>query len=92
MRIRKIQKMMKTGTRVPRLLILTQRRKKGSRQCWPRDSLKSKKSGGALGCSGKHRKPTVVLKVVASSVKCFYVVWASGGVLGKYVGWLWSQS
>lgn len=70
MRTQKIQKMMKTGTQAPHLLVQTQRRKKGNRPCWLQDSLKSK-SGGILGYSGKGRVPLIILKVVGSYMQCF---------------------
>ena len=57
MRTQKIQKIQKLGIQVPRLLIQTQKRKKGNRLCWPQDSLKSKKSIGTSGYRGKDRKP-----------------------------------
>lgn len=72
MRTQKIQKMMKIGTQVPHLLIQIQRRKKGNRQCWRRDSLKSKKSNGTSGYSGRGRKLLIILKVVAP-VESFYL-------------------
>ena len=72
MRTQKIQKMMKIGTQVPHLLIQIQRRKKGNKRCWRQDSLKSKKSSGTLGYSGRGRKPLIILEVVAP-VESFYL-------------------